>query len=74
MRKTVLEGITKKVVADIRAGAIFHAEVKDWRRVRKLSQSQAAKRLGVKVATLQQWEHGRRRPANIGAIRKLMAR
>ncbi len=36
-----------------------------WRRRRGLSQSQAARLLGVPVKSLQNWEHGRNTPGTL---------
>ena len=36
-----------------------------WRRKRGLSQSQAARLLGVPVKTFQAWEHGRNEPRTL---------
>lgn len=40
--------------------------LKAYRRRLKLSQSQAAERLGVPVRTLQDWELGRSQPRGLG--------
>lgn len=40
-------------------------KLKRWRRVRGLSQSQAAPLLGVPIKTLQNWEVGRRTPRGL---------
>lgn len=41
---------------------IFARELKAWRKRAKLSQSQAAVKLGIPTKTLQNWEHGRNTP------------
>jgi DNA-binding transcriptional regulator YiaG len=43
----------------------FPATLKRWRRRRGLSQSQAARLLGVPVKSLQNWEHGRNTPGTL---------
>ena len=40
----------------------FAAKVKAWREAKSLSQSEAAKKLGIPVKTLQNWEISRRKP------------
>ncbi len=51
------------------------AKLKRWRRVRSLSQSQAAPLLGVPVKTLQNWEASRRTPRGLAlsALLKLIS-
>jgi putative transcriptional regulator len=48
-------------------------QLKDWRRSKKLSQSEAAETLGVSVRTLQEWEQGRRTPRGL-ALTSLLER
>ncbi len=78
------ENLFKELVASVReGGAILRGEVAPARkfvtdgpnikRIRtnyRLSQAQFAKLLGISVATLQNWEQGRRMPA--GAARVLL--
>lgn len=42
-------------------------KLRAWRAKNKLSQSQAATRLGVPVRTLQEWEQARRTPRGLSA-------
>ena len=46
----------------IRDGSSFRSKLTAWRRAQKLSQSQAALKLGVTIDTLQNWEQGRHIP------------
>lgn len=39
-----------------------------WRRRRKLSQTGAARALGVSVRTFQEWEQGRRQPRGLARV------
>lgn len=43
----------------------FPTVLRRWRRKRGLSQSQAARLLGVPVKSLQNWEHGRNEPRSL---------
>lgn len=45
------------------------AALRAWRAALGLSQSAAAKRLGVPPRTYQEWEHGRSAPSQIGLLR-----
>jgi putative transcriptional regulator len=48
--------------------------LREWRTKKGLSQSQAAKALGISIDTLQNWEQGRNRPsglATLGLLAKL---
>jgi putative transcriptional regulator len=50
---------------EMKASRTFHFKPADIRRIRdrlKMSQSEFALMIGVSVATLQNWEQGRRRP------------
>ena len=40
-------------------------KLKSWRRKLKLSQAQAAAKLGVPIDTLQNWEQGRNEPKGL---------
>ncbi len=52
----------------------FMDALKGWRSAKKLSQSQAAERLGVPLKTLQNWEIARTKPQGFaeGALLKIM--
>lgn len=51
----------------------FAAKLKKWRERQGLSQSQAAKELGVNLDTLQNWEIARTMPRGIGLTALLVA-
>ncbi len=54
----------------------FMDALKAWRLDHKLSQSQAAERLGIPLKTLQNWEIARTKPQGFaeGALLKIMAK
>ena len=53
----------------------FREAVKDWRERKGLTQADAAKKLGISVRTLQNWEIARNMPRGygLGALLKTIA-
>jgi DNA-binding transcriptional regulator YiaG len=53
----------------------FAKELKEWRTRKKLSQSEAAEKLGIPVDTLQNWEIARTMPQGYAsaALRKIFS-
>lgn len=43
-------------------------QLKNWRTTKGYSQAQAAKKLGISVRTLQQWEQGARKPQGLALV------